>query len=118
MQPMLRRVVALLFALAFSLPVFAAAESAGVSVAARLLQFDAGAANEASPPLQDSAPDEQPGQSPCEGAMDSPALLTVRPEAKAPLLTMSRPRPYAMAAWRAPFLDGPQRPPCAALGKA
>jgi hypothetical protein len=48
-----------------------------------------------------------------EGAPDLPALMMALPHAAVPSLTMSRPGPYARAAWRAPYLDGPQRPPCA-----
>ena len=64
--------------------------------------------------IDDHHLDDQPGQTLAEGAMDPLPLLTTGPAAAVPALTMSRPSPYAMAAWLAPYLDGPQRPPCAA----
>jgi hypothetical protein len=58
--------------------------------------------------------DDQPAQAQAEGAMDMPALVTARLDARVPTLTMAGPRPHAAAAWLSAFLDGPQRPPCAA----
>lgn len=59
--------------------------------------------------------DDQPGHAQVEGAMDLPALVTTLPSVTSPSLTMSRPGPHARAPWVAPYLDGPQRPPCATL---
>ncbi|MEF7612430.1 hypothetical protein V4F39_00820 [Aquincola sp. MAHUQ-54] len=69
-------------------------------------------------PGHERAAGDPPGEKPfvqlhAEGAADVPALLPVRPAADAPTLTMGRPRPYATAAWLAPYLDGLQRPPAA-----
>lgn len=61
--------------------------------------------------VEDHHLDDQPGQ--LQGAADLPAFAMTPPEADAPGLTMSKPRPYELAAWFTPFLDGPQRPPCA-----
>jgi hypothetical protein len=47
-----------------------------------------------------------------DGTMDLPTLVMSRPDVVAPALTMALPHPYAMAAWLAPYLAGPQRPPC------
>jgi len=44
---------------------------------------------------------------------DQPGLFLVGPSAHAPALTMTRPKPYASASLMPPYLDGPQRPPCA-----
>ena len=63
--------------------------------------------------IDDHHLDDQPGQTLAEGALDPLPLLMARPTAGVPTLTMSRPRPYATASWLAPYLDGPQRPPCA-----
>jgi hypothetical protein len=63
--------------------------------------------------IDDHHLDDQPGQTLAEGTMELPPLLMTRPAAGVPKLAMSRPRPYAMAAWIEPYLAGPQRPPCA-----
>lgn len=121
---MLPRVIALFFALLLSVSAFAATGGAWSTDApgrpSNTALFDAGAADASQDPVPaDERPlDDQPGQSQSEGAIDPPALVMARPEAKAPLLAMSRPRPYAVAAWRSPYLDGPQRPPCTALVSA
>lgn len=60
-------------------------------------------------------PADEAAQVHVEAASDMPALMVARLNAGDPTLTMSRPRPYTPAAWRAPYLDGPQRPPCATL---
>ena len=57
--------------------------------------------------------DDQPGQTLAEAAMELLPLLMTWPAAGVSTLTMSRPRPCAMAAWLEPYLAGPQRPPCA-----
>lgn len=110
---MVARVIALLFALVLASSAFAAqaassAASLDVGVSGELAQREHGGSADEHPF------DEPAGQAQSEGAMDPPALVMARPDAKAPLLTMSRPHPYAIAAWRAPYLDAPQRPPCAA----
>ena len=57
--------------------------------------------------------DGQPVQAQAETLADQPGLLRVCPSAHAPALTMTRPKPYASASLTPPYLDGPQRPPCA-----
>jgi hypothetical protein len=119
MRRMLSRVIALLFALVLASSGFAAQAPAMVIAASSAASLDAGVSGEHAPCEHGGTADEHPfddptGQAQSEGAMDPPALVMARPDAKAPLLTMSRPRPYAIAAWRAPYLDAPQRPPCAA----
>ncbi|MES2101535.1 MAG: hypothetical protein V4569_17050 [Pseudomonadota bacterium] len=116
---MLSRVIALLFALVLASSGFAMQAPALAIATSSASPLDAGVAGETAPCEQDRSADERPlddpaGQAQSEGAMDPPALVMARPDAKTPLLTMSRPRPYAVAAWRAPYLDAPQRPPCAA----
>jgi hypothetical protein len=58
--------------------------------------------------------DDQPAPAQAEGAMEMPALVTARLDARVPVLTMAGPRPHAAATWLNAFLDGPQRPPCKA----
>lgn len=116
---MLSRFIALLFALVLASCGFATQAPATVIAASSASTLDAGVSGEAAQrehagPADEHALDEPSGQAQSEGAMDPPALVMARPDAKAPLMTMSRPRPYAVAAWRAPYLDAPQRPPCAA----
>lgn len=115
---MLSRVIALLFALVLASPGFVAQDQAIAIAASSASSLDAGVAGDSAQREHAGSADEHPlddpaGQAQSEGAMDPPALVMARPDAKTPLLTMSRPRPYAMAAWRAPYLDAPQRPPCA-----
>lgn len=54
-----------------------------------------------------------PAQAHAESVTDLPDLFLAPPEAPAPGLAMAPPRPYASRARMAPYLDGPQRPPCA-----
>ena len=58
--------------------------------------------------------DGQPVQAQAETLADQPGLLRVGPSAHPPALTMTRPEPYASSSLTPPYLDGPQRPPCAA----
>ena len=57
--------------------------------------------------------DGQPVQAQAETVADQPGLFLVDPSAHTPALTMTRPKPYASASLTPPYLDGPQRPPCA-----
>ncbi|MBC7994250.1 MAG: hypothetical protein H7Z15_13560 [Rhizobacter sp.] len=57
--------------------------------------------------------DGQPMQAQAETLADQPGLFLVGPSAHPPALTMTRPKPYASASLLPPYLDGPQRPPCA-----
>ncbi len=57
--------------------------------------------------------DGQPVQAQAETLADQPGLLRVGPSAYPPAVTMTRPKPYASASLTPPYLDGPQRPPCA-----
>ena len=57
--------------------------------------------------------DGQPMQAQAETLADQPGLFLVGPSAHPPALTMTRPKPYASACLVPPYLDGPQRPPCA-----
>jgi hypothetical protein len=68
--------------------------------------------------VEDHHLDDQPGQSQSGSAADLPALVMDDAQAKSSSLTMSRPAPYVVATWFTPFLDGPQRPPCARLSTA
>lgn len=52
-------------------------------------------------------------QAHAESVTDLPDLLLAPAEAPAPGLAMAPPRPYASRARMTPYLDGPQRPPCA-----
>ena len=57
--------------------------------------------------------DGQPVQAQAETLADQPGLFLVGPSTHTPALTMTRPEPYASASLTPPYLDGPQRPPCA-----
>lgn len=57
--------------------------------------------------------DGQPAQAQAETLADQLGLFLVGPSAHTPALTMTRPEPYASASLTPPYLDGPQRPPCA-----
>ena len=57
--------------------------------------------------------DGQPMQAQAETLADQPGLFQVGPSAHPPALTMTRPGPCASASLVPPYLDGPQRPPCA-----
>jgi hypothetical protein len=111
------RVLALLFALVLFWSGFTTQEQAVLFASANSGQVDSVPGDFPQPvhdgSIDDHHLDDQPGQTLAEGAMDPLPLLMARPAAGIPTLTMSRPRPYAMAAWLAPYLDGPQRPPCA-----
>jgi hypothetical protein len=66
-----------------------------------------------------SADDRQaPEQANPEGAGDLPALLAAGPQARHPALTMAMPRPEPTAKVTSADLDGPHRPPRAALPQA
>jgi hypothetical protein len=113
------RVLALLLALVLFWSGFTTQEQAISFASSNNEQAAVGSPGELPQPVHDGSIDDhhlddQPGQTLAEGAMDPLPLLTTGPAAAVPALTMSRPRPYAMAAWLAPYLDGPQRPPCAA----
>lgn len=58
--------------------------------------------------------DDQPAQAHAEHLADLPCLLQVRPEVQAPALAMAAPARWPMNALHPPYLDTPQRPPCAA----
>ncbi len=57
--------------------------------------------------------DGQPMQAQAETLADQPGLFLVGPSAHPPALTMTRPKPFASVSLTPPYLDGPQRPPCA-----
>ena len=59
------------------------------------------------------AADELPVPGHAETLADLQAVLTDRTTAPTTRLTMVLPRPYAALARLGPYLDGPQRPPCA-----
>lgn len=63
--------------------------------------------------MGDSHPDSLTLQDHVETLADVSALLMDRPPAPAAMASMARPRAQAAPARLAPFLDGPQRPPCA-----
>lgn len=111
------RVLALFLALVLFWSGFTTQEQA-VLFASSNIEQGLGAPGYLPPPvhegsIDDHHLDDQPGQTLAEGAMDPLPLLTTRLDARVPALTMSRPRPYVLAAWLAPCLAGPQRPPCA-----
>lgn len=115
---MLPRVIALLLALVTFWSGFVPQDAAASITPAAVLLADAASAAELDTPVSDIPVDEQPveelpAQALAEGAMDAPGLFRACPDTRIPALTMARPRPYAAVAWLAPYLDGPQRPPCA-----
>lgn len=63
--------------------------------------------------VEDHHLDDQPAQAQTESVMDLQALFPARVDEPAFALTMARPRPYAVTTWLEPYLEGPQRPPCA-----
>ncbi|HUG21251.1 hypothetical protein [Piscinibacter sp.] len=63
--------------------------------------------------VEDHHLDDQPAQSQGENLADQPGLLPVGPHVKVNAAAMCRPRPYVATELGAPYLDGPQRPPCA-----
>ena len=111
------RVLALLLALVLFWSGFTTQEQAVLFASASTEQVDSLPGDLPQPvhdgSIDDHHLDDQPGQTLAEGAMDPLPLLMAQPAAGAPILAMSRPRPYATAFWLAPCLAGPQRPPCA-----
>ncbi len=59
--------------------------------------------------------DDFPAQAHVETLADLQVLLAEHPNAASPFLVMARPRPWPMGVLAAPYLDGPQRPPCTTL---
>jgi hypothetical protein len=112
-----QRVIALLLALVLFWSGFTTQEQAISFAPSTIAQID-GVSGDLPQSVHDGSIDDhhlddQPGQTQAEGAMELLPLLMTRPAAGVPTLTMSRPLPYAMAAWLEPYLAGPQRPPCA-----
>lgn len=57
--------------------------------------------------------DDRPLQPPAESQGDVPGLVSGAPAAPTPALLMAPPAPFSAAALHPPYLDAPQRPPCA-----
>lgn len=110
---MVHRVIALFLALLLCWSGFATQEQAVALASASSDQVEVGLADQAPQPTEEDHLGDRPGHAQVEGALDFPALVMTLPSAAVPFLTMARPGPYARAAWLAPHLDGPQRPPCA-----
>jgi hypothetical protein len=58
--------------------------------------------------------DDQPSQAQSDPSSETPGLLPAIPTPRAPSVVMARPRTFASAVARPPFLAGPLRPPCGA----
>jgi len=67
---------------------------------------------------QQPQPDDSAASSEVEGGGDPSELIHQSADARVPALAMAPPRPHEAAAWRAPPLDGPRRPPRAGLPTA
>lgn len=65
--------------------------------------------------VDDHRLDDLPAQSHVESLGDGQALLMDRVQAPAPGPTMARLRPYAAFTRLGPYLERPQRPPCATV---
>ena len=63
-------------------------------------------------------PDDSTAQSQVECGADSPEWVQYLPDPRVPALAMAQPRPHRVATWRAPTLDGLQRPPRGSLPTA
>jgi hypothetical protein len=63
--------------------------------------------------IEDHDRDSLHAQAHAESVTELPGLFLAPAEAPAPELAMAPPRPYTAPARSAPYLDGPQRPPCA-----
>ncbi|HSI61022.1 MAG TPA: hypothetical protein VLA16_25920 [Ideonella sp.] len=116
---MFARAVSLLLALTLFWSTFAPLQPGVPAATQGIEQADAGSATLQTLPAHDGSPAHQPldgapGQAQAESVTDLLALVPSRADTQAPSLTMARPHPHAPAAWLAPHLDGPQRPPCAA----
>ena len=116
---MFARALSLLLALTLFWSTFTPLQPRMPAAAQSTEQADARPAALQTPPADDGSLahhplDGPPGQAQAEGVMDLLALVPSRADTPTPSLTMARPHPHTTAAWLAPHLDGPQRPPCAA----
>lgn len=105
---MVSRFVVLVLALFMFCAGFAAQAQAAAFASADAAQVDASTDPDDDQPLNAS-----PGQAQPESTLDPLALVMALPGTTMPALTMSRPAPHTPAHWLTPYLDGPQRPPCA-----
>ncbi|PNG46879.1 MULTISPECIES: hypothetical protein [unclassified Variovorax] len=110
------RVVALLLAVIFLWSGVAMTEERFALVAGDLSQGHGQAVAESlhtdfSGSLDDHLIDDQPH---AEHVLDLAALLNIQHDRGEQMLTAARPRPPADVILRSPYLEGPQRPPCAA----
>jgi len=112
---MLLRAVAFLLAFALAWTGIAAHDSATTFSAADIWPDRVQLSADAQPKSTDTERpiDGQPVQAQAETLADQPGLVLAGPSTHLPALTMTRPKPYASASLMPPYLDGPQRPPCA-----